>query len=70
MANAVGVVARDRERVGCQYGAGQYRGGESNVGVAMGYLPTSYQFMRSDDDLVLPLAEKVTRHGDASGLQQ
>ena len=27
-------------------------------------LPTSYQFMRSDDDLVLPLAEKVTRHGE------
>ena len=37
---------------------------KSNVGVAMGYLPTSYQFMRSDDDLVLPLAEKVTRHGE------
>ena len=37
---------------------------KSNIGVAMGYLPTSYQFMRSDDELVLPMAEKVTRHGE------
>lgn len=37
---------------------------KSNIGVAMGYLPTSYQFMRSDDELVLPMSEKVTRHGE------
>ena len=30
----------------------------------MGYLPTSYQFMSADDSLVLPLPDKVTRHGE------
>ena len=37
---------------------------KNDIGVAMGYLPTSYQFMRDDDRLVLPLPEKVTRHGE------
>ena len=37
---------------------------KSNIGVAMAYLPTAYQFMRSDDELVLPLASKVSRHGE------
>lgn len=37
---------------------------KNNIGVAMGYLPTAYQFMRGDDDLVLPVAKMVTRHGE------
>ena len=37
---------------------------KSNIGVAMGYLPTSYQFMRSDNELVLPLPNNITRHGE------
>tara|TARA_R110002072_G_scaffold284396_5_gene448730 strand:+ start:68542 stop:69450 length:909 start_codon:yes stop_codon:yes gene_type:complete len=37
---------------------------KNGIGVAMGYLPTSYQFMHDDDELVLPLPDKVTRHGE------
>ena len=37
---------------------------KNNIGISMGYLPTAYQFMRDDDDLVLPLPDKVTRHGE------
>ncbi len=37
---------------------------KSDVGVAMGYLPTAYQFMRRDSDLVLPVPDRVTRHGE------
>jgi LysR family glycine cleavage system transcriptional activator len=37
---------------------------KNDIGVAMGYLPTSYQFMSADDSLVLPLPKKVTRHGE------
>lgn len=37
---------------------------KNNIGVAMGYLPTSYQFMQNDDELVLPLADMVTAHGE------
>ncbi|MBC53049.1 MAG: hypothetical protein CMQ34_04345 [Gammaproteobacteria bacterium] len=37
---------------------------KNGIGVAMGYLPTSYQFMCDDDGLVLPLPDRVTRHGE------
>lgn len=37
---------------------------KNNIGVAMGYLPTAYQFMRTDDELVLPMPNKVTQHGE------
>lgn len=37
---------------------------KSNIGVAMGYLPTSHQFMKKDDELVLPLPGKITQHGE------
>lgn len=37
---------------------------KNNIGVAMGYLPTAYQFMRTDSDLVLPMPNKVTPHGE------
>lgn len=37
---------------------------KNNIGVAMGYLPTAYQFMRKDNDLVLPMLNKVTPHGE------
>ncbi|WP_339674772.1 LysR family transcriptional regulator [uncultured Zhongshania sp.] len=37
---------------------------KNNIGVAMGYLPTAHQFMNKDDDLVLPMPDKVTPHGE------
>jgi LysR family glycine cleavage system transcriptional activator len=37
---------------------------KNDVGVAMGYLPTLYQFMRQDDDYVLPMPKRVSRHGE------
>ncbi len=37
---------------------------KNDVGVAMGYLPTVYQFMRGDDDFVLPMPDRVSRHGE------
>ena len=37
---------------------------KNNIGVAMGYLPTAYQFMKYDDELVLPMPSKVTPHGE------
>ena len=37
---------------------------KSNAGVAMAYLPTAYQFMCKDDELILPTPDKVTRHGE------
>jgi len=37
---------------------------KNDIGVAMGYLPTSYQFMSTDNTLVLPLSDRVTRHGE------
>ena len=37
---------------------------KNDIGVAMGYLPTAYQFMENDDELVLPLLSKITPHGE------
>jgi len=37
---------------------------KNNIGVAMGYLPTAHQFMKKDDELVLPMPSKVTQHGE------
>jgi len=37
---------------------------KNNIGIAMGYLPTSYQFMKNDSALVLPMPSKVTPHGE------
>lgn len=37
---------------------------KNDIGVAMGYLPTAYQLMHGNEDLVLPVPDKVTRHGE------